>query len=107
NSLGAFYEEHLLSFHSYINLNQTLVSDPGKFAGEVARIVSLFPVTLPSPNIAQVLSIFYSSKLAEILPPDLAALVYADFENRYQDLLAIARYFRSQPVAGVSANSAP
>ena len=59
---------------------------------------------LPAANFAHVVCIFYFSKLAEILPGTLDALAYADFENKYQDLLALVRYFRNEAARQVPAD---
>ncbi|MFZ2405722.1 MAG: hypothetical protein WAW41_11335, partial [Methylobacter sp.] len=49
----------------------------------------------PDPKYyAHIVSIYYFSKLAEILPASLSELGYANFENKYQDLLGLTRYFR-------------
>jgi hypothetical protein len=107
-SVGAFYEAHLQSFQAapYIDVDQTLVSDPS-FAGQVLRVYCVLfagMTDLPAANFPHVVSIFYISKLAEIFPGELDALAYADFENKYQDLLALVRYFRSEAIANVPAD---
>jgi hypothetical protein len=107
-SVGACYEAHLQKFQStpYIDVDQTLVSDPA-FAGEVLKVFCILftgVTDLPAENYAHVVSIYYFSKLAEILPAGLNALAYADFENKYQDLLALVRYFRSQAMDNVPAD---
>src|SRR4051812_562704 len=104
-SVGAVYEEHLQKFEStpYIDVDQRLMSDPS-FSGQVLRVFcGLFTgvTDLPGENFAHVVSIYYFSRLAEILPSTLNTLAYADFENKYQDLLALVRYFRSQAMATV------
>jgi hypothetical protein len=98
-SVGAFYEKHLQSLQAvpYIDVDQTLMSDES-FAGEVFKVWCILfagKTGLPEESFAQVVCIFYFSKLAEILPERLDALAYKDFENKYQDLLALVRYFRS------------
>jgi hypothetical protein len=108
SSVGACYEEHLESFQAipYIDVDQTLISDPS-FAGQVLKVYCILftgVTDLPAENCAHVVSIFYFSKLAEILPGTLGALAYADFENKYQDLLALVRYFRSQAIDKVPAD---
>jgi hypothetical protein len=108
-SVGAFYEAHLQAFQSapYIDVDQALVSDPSSASQEVLRVYcGLFAgmTDLPAANFPHVVSIFYISKLAEILPAALDALAYADFENKYQDLMALVRYFRSDAMAKVPAD---
>lgn len=107
-SVGALYEAHLESFQSaqYIDVDQTLVSDPS-FKDQVLRVYCILfagMTDLPAANAPHVVSIFYISKLAEILPATLDALGYADFENKYQDLLALVRYFRSDAMTNVPEN---
>jgi len=107
-SVGATYEQHLQAFQAtpYIDVNQKLVSDPA-FVGEVIRVHCILFATvndLRPENYAHVVCIYYFSKLAEILPSALNGLAYGEFENKYQDLLALARYFRSQAMAAVPAD---
>ena len=106
-SVGAVYEERLASYQviPYIDIDQTLISDPA-FVGQVLRVYCVLfgrREHLRADRRAHVVSIFYFSKLSEILPATLDALAYADFENRYQDLLALVRYFRSEITANVPA----
>lgn len=107
-SVGACYEEHLQAFQAtpYIDVDQRLVSDPSFFIQVLQVYCALFTgvTDLPGENYAHVVCIYYFSKLAEILPSTLNALAYADFENKYQDLLALVRYFRSQAIATVPAD---
>lgn len=104
-SVGAVYEEHLARFQgfSYIDVDQTLISDP-KFAQEVLKVYCQLFVSisdLPLENRPHAVALFYFSKLAEILPVSLDTLAYVDFENRYQDLLALVRYFRNDMASQV------
>ena len=48
------------------------------------------------------MALYYISKLTEIVPPTLQALDYGDFENKYQDLLALIRYFRSDAIKQIT-----
>ena len=84
----------------YIDVNQNAI-DPNAV---VLVYCSLFNGTQPpdSASYPRVVAIYYISKLAESLPPTLAAMDYADFENKYQDLLALIRYFRSDAVAQIT-----
>ena len=107
-SVGAVYEERLASYQviPYIDIDQTLISDPA-FVGQVLRVYCVLfggVNDLRADRRAHVVSIFYFSKLSEILPATLDALAYADFENRYQDLLALVRYFRNEITANVPAD---
>ena len=43
-----------------------------------------------------------AARLAEIMPAALDALAYADFENRYQDLIGLVRYCRSEAIKKAS-----
>jgi len=107
-SVGASYEAHLQGFQNtpYIDVDQRLISDPS-FSNEVLRVYcTLFTGVndIPAQNFAQVVCIYYFTRLSEILPAALDALAYADFENKYQDLVALARYFRSDAMANVPAD---
>jgi hypothetical protein len=104
-SVGAVYEEHLAFFQAipYIDIDQTLISD-SKFAGQVLKVYCTLFVgvtDLPPDKEPHVVSIFYFSKLSDTLPETLDALGYADFENRYRDLLALVRFFRNDVVANI------
>lgn len=102
NSVGDWYEKNLSVIQSklYIEVNQNLID-----SNAVQTVYSrLFNGTtdLPPANYAHAVSIYYFSKLAEILPMALDALAYADFENKYQDLLGMVRFFRSEAIRNIS-----
>lgn len=102
NSVGSWYENYLTRFETqgYIDVNQNAI-DPNTV---VLVYCSLFNGTQPpdSASYPRVVAIYYISKLAESLPPTLAAMNYPDFENKYQDLLALIRYFRSDAVTQIT-----
>lgn len=107
-SVGAFYEANLNRFTMapYIDVDQTRFSEQA-FAREVLKVYcTLFSglAGLPPENFAHVVSVFYFSKLAEILPLRLDALGYADFANKYEDLRALVRYFRNEASGKVPAD---
>ena len=101
-TVGAWYEKYLTLFQSrpYIDVNQNKIDSDAV----LTVYCTLFAGTagLPNPNFAHAVSIYYFTKLAEILPLALDALAYADFENKYQDLLGLVRYFRSEAAGNVS-----
>jgi hypothetical protein len=100
-SVGAWYEKYLTLFQSrpYIDVNQNQIDS----AAVMTVYCTLFSGTadLPNPNFAQAVSIYYFSKLAEIMPTAIDALAYADFENKYQDLLGLVRFFRSDAISNI------
>ncbi len=105
-SAGAWYEKHLTLFQPrpYIDVDQNKIDKNAL----VTVYCSLFSGTtagsgeLPESFYAHAVSIYYFSKLSEILPATLDALAFADFENKYQDLLSLLRYFRSEAVGTIS-----
>lgn len=101
NTIGAWYEKYLKLFQAraYIDVDQEEV-DP---TAVMTVYCSLFTGTsgLQEVNYPHVVSIYYLDKLSEILPASLDALAYADFENKYEDLLALLRYFRSDALKKV------
>ncbi len=105
-TVGAWYEKYLALFQSrpYIDVNQNQID----VNAVLVVYCSLFSGTtagtdeLPSTYYAHAVSIYYFSKLAEILPAALDALAYADFENKYQDLLGLVRFFRSDAVSHIA-----
>jgi len=104
NTIGAWYEHYLTRFENqgYIDVNQNAINS---FA-MLYLYCALFNGTLAPDQTAypHVVGIYYFSKLAEALDPSLAALNYADFENKYQDLMALIRYLRSDVVYRVPAD---
>jgi hypothetical protein len=102
NTVGAWYEKYLTLFQSrpYIDVNQDHIDNNAV----ITVYCTLFSGTtgLPNENFAHAVSIYYFTKLAEILPMALDALAYADFENKYQDLLALVRFFRSDAISKIS-----
>ncbi|MGO4700577.1 hypothetical protein [Dyella sp. 2RAB6] len=104
NTIGAWYEHYLTRFENqgYIDVNQNAINSYAMlylycalFNGTLAPDQSAYP---------HVVAIYYFSKLAEALDPSLAALNYADFENKYQDLMALIRYLRSDLMTRVPAD---
>lgn len=102
-TVGAWYEKYLalIQARPYIDVNQNKI-DPI----EVLTVYcTLFAGTqdLPPQYNAHVVGIYYLSKLSETLPDSLNQLGYADFENKYQDLLELIRYLRNLELASVPA----
>jgi hypothetical protein len=93
-TVGDWYEKNLADFEAmpYIDVDQNAI--------DVKAVLSvyckLFPnaSNLPDANRPAVVAIYYFSKLADALPDTVDALQYAEFENKYQDLLGLVRYFR-------------
>jgi hypothetical protein len=102
NSVGAWYENYLTRFETqgYIDVDQNAVTP----SAVLLVYCTLFAGTTPPEASAypNVVAIYYISKLFEILPTTLSAFNYADFENKYQDLMALIRYFRSDAIASVT-----
>jgi hypothetical protein len=104
NSVGAWYEKYLALFQArpYIDVDQTKVD------AQAVLIVYcvLFNGTtgLSDANYAHAVAIYYFSKLAEILPASLDALAFADFRNKYEDLIGLLRYFRSDTMSKTPAD---
>lgn len=98
STIGAWYEYYLARFENqgYIDVNQNAINSYAMlylycalFNGTLAPDGSAYP---------HVVAIYYFSKLAEALDPSLSGLNYPDFENKYQDLMALIRYLRSDVV---------
>lgn len=94
-SVGAWYEKYLTLFQTrpYIDVDQNKID-----VGAVMTVYCfLFAGTrdLPEANYAHVVSVYYLAKLSEVLPDRLDQLAFADFENKYQDLIGLTRYLRS------------
>ncbi|MCX6218600.1 hypothetical protein [Spirosoma sp.] len=103
-SLGAWYEKYLAQLQAipYIDVDQNNIN-----AGTILTVYcGLFIGTsaLEAQYQPRVVSIYYLSKLAEILPASLDQLKFADFQNKYQDLIELARYFRNLEVSDVPKN---
>jgi hypothetical protein len=102
DSVGAWYENYLELIQSrpYIDVDQNRIDNDAV----LMVYCTLFTGTsgLPAEYFAHVVSIYYLSTLAEVLPDSLNTLGYADFENKYQDLLGLIRYLRSDAVHNIS-----
>ena len=102
DTIGAWYENYLNRFENqgYIDIDQDDFTNVALFLVYCV----LFNGTQPPDADAypNVVAIYYIAKLSEILPPTLAQLNYADFENKYQDLMALIRYLRSDAVNQVT-----
>ncbi len=102
-TIGAWYEKYLTLFKSisYIDVDQNKIDAGALFGVYCILFMNTVP---PDPKYQpHIVSIYYFTKLAEVLPASLDALGYADFENKYQDLMGLIRYFRSDAVAKISA----
>lgn len=105
-SVGAWFEKNLTTLLGlpYIDVDQTRVSD-----NTIWTVFCLLfqHAAAPAPEFyPHVVAIYYFEKLAEMLPPSLSAVGFEDLENKYEDLLALARYFRSEAAANFPADLA-
>lgn len=102
STVGAWYEKYLalLQGRPYIDVDQTNVDQNAVLT--VYCVLFAGTTDLPQKNFAHVVSIYYLTKLAEVLPDSLDALGFADFQNKYQDLMGLIRFFRSEAVANIS-----
>jgi hypothetical protein len=101
-TVGAWYEQYVTLFQSrpYIDIDQSKVD-----GNEVLTVYcALFTGTsgLPAENYVHVVSVYYLTRLADLLPDGLDELAFADFQNKYQDLLGLIRFFRSDARKSVS-----
>lgn len=103
STVGAWYEKYLalLQGRPYIDVDQANVDQNAVLT--VYCVLFAGTTDLPQKNFAHVVSIYYLTKLAEVLPASLDALGFADFQNKYQDLMGLIRFFRSEAVANISA----
>ncbi|MDF0651250.1 MAG: Ig domain-containing protein [Nitrospira sp.] len=103
STVGAWYEKYLalLQGRPYIDVDQTNVDQNAVLT--VYCVLFAGTTDLPQKNFAHVVSIYYLTKLAEVLPDSLDAWGFADFQNKYQDLMGLIRFFRSEAVANISA----
>jgi hypothetical protein len=97
-SVGAWFEKNLTTLQGlpYIDVDQTRVSD-----NTIWTVFCLLfqHAAAPAPEFyPHVVAIYYFQKLADILPANLSAVGFEDLQNKYEDLLALARYFRSEAV---------
>lgn len=102
NSVGAWYESYFDRFQAmpYLDVDQDRIDSNAVL---IAYCV-LFNGTVvpPEENYAHVVSIYYFTKLAETLPGALDALAFEAFRNKYEDLLSLVRYFRSEAAARIA-----
>ncbi len=103
STVGAWSEKYLalLQGRPYIDVDQNNVDQNAVLT--VYCVLFAGTADLPQKNFAHVVSIYYLTKLAEVLPASLDALGFADFQNKYQDLMGLIRYFRSEAVSAISA----
>ncbi|MGR9505538.1 hypothetical protein ACU8MW_17705 [Rhizobium leguminosarum] len=93
-TIGAGYEKNLTYFQSrpYAEIDQSGIT--------IAALQLLFrdlfgPTDISAQRHALAAIIYYVSSVADVLPNRLEALVHPMFLNRYQDLLALLRFYRS------------
>jgi len=92
NTLGDLYEQNLAQLNAfpYPDLNQF---GPNPLNGAINLLLLLLQNNVPSNYIYHILFIYYFVELSETLPEELSELNYADFENKYQDLVTVVRLF--------------
>jgi hypothetical protein len=92
-TVGAWYEQHLEAIQSisYIEFDQNKINKVLK-----SQFMWFADASLDPKYSAYIVSIYYLTKLAEVLPANLDALSYADFENKYQDLMGLIRFLRNK-----------
>ena len=105
-SVGAWFEKNLTTLLGlpYIDVDQSRVND-----NTIWTVFCLLfqHAAAPAPEFyPHVVAIYYFEKLAEILPNSLTAVGFEALENKYEDLLALARYFRSEAAANFPADLA-
>ena len=103
-TVGAWYENYLGLFQSrpYIDVDQNAIDANAVLRVYCELFVGTGDFPLPSRYFAHVVSVYYLSRLSEILPASLNALAYADFENKCQDLLGLIRFFRSDAANAIA-----
>lgn len=96
SSVGAWYEGQLNRLQSipYIEFDQDGLNP------DVMDYIygQLFGGTtgLPAANFPHGATVYYLSKLSDLLPASLNALDFAGFRNRYEDMVRLLRFFRFQ-----------
>lgn len=93
-TVGAWYEQNLLRLNAmpYIDVDHNRIADDTIFLVYCPLFAGGTPI--PDQFRAHAVGIYYFSKLAEVLPQELDSLSFADFENKYQDLIGLLRYLR-------------
>jgi len=95
-TVGAWYEQNLLRLNAmpYIDVDHNRIGDDTIFLVYCPLFAGGTPI--PDPFRAHGVGVYYFSKLAEVLPQELDTLSFADFENKYQDLISLLRYLRKE-----------
>jgi hypothetical protein len=106
NSVGAWYEQNLNRFETqpYIDVVDPSTIDANTVLTVYCQLFAGATAGMQSTNQPHVVAIYYISKLSEILPTTLDALAYADFAHKYQDLLGLVHFFRSDTINHVSSD---
>jgi hypothetical protein len=107
DTVGAWFEKNLALFQTrpYIDPDQNKIDANAVFMVYCVLFANTSP-QLPDTLFAHAVSVYYLSKLSEALPESLDALAFADFENKYQDLVALTRFFRDEASRKVTADLA-
>ncbi len=103
NTVGAWYERHLtvMQGKNYIDIDQNAFDNTSLpwaycalFVGTTAPPAAFYP---------HIIAIYYFVKLSEILPDSLDDLRFDDFQNRYEDLVALVRHLRQNTASAFPA----
>ena len=104
NSVGAWCEDNLARFGTipYIDVNQNNINSNEIFTVYCTLFFNATP--LPAENHPPVVAVYYFTKLAEVLPLSLDELAFPDFKNKYEDLLGLLRYLRTDATSSLSSD---
>jgi hypothetical protein len=101
DSVGAWYEEYLdrLDAKPYIDINQNDLNAANLF---MLYCGLFWETTEPDSGYKpHIVAIYYFSKISEILPASLKELGFDNFKNRYEDLISMVRYLRSEEMKNI------
>jgi hypothetical protein len=100
-TIGAWFEQYLTDLRSinYIDIDQNNVN--ANTVLPVYCILFANKQNIPSEYYAHAVATYYLMKLADILPDRVSQLGFADFQNKYQDLMGLIRFFRSEEAQNI------
>jgi hypothetical protein len=100
-TIGSWFETYLTELRAapYIEIDQNNVN-----ANSVLPVYCVLfanKQNIPNDTYPHAVAVYYLMKLADILPDKLNRLAFADFENKYQDLMGLVRFFRSEEARNI------
>lgn len=100
-TIGSWFEQYLTELRTapYIEIDQNNINTNTVLP--VYCVLFTNKQNIPAENYPHAVATYYLMKLADILPDKISQLGFADFQNKYQDLMGLIRFFRGEEARAI------